>query len=65
MLLSDSVFDSEHDTAADKIAKAEIMVKLIRVALFTKLLSFMDIENLTKTVMGVITSENRPRLSHL
>ena len=65
ILLSDSGFDSEHDTVADKIAKAEITVKLIRVELFTKLLSFMDIENLTKTVMGVTTSENRLRLPHL
>jgi len=65
ILLSDSDFDSEHDTVADKIAKAEITVKLIRVELFTKLLSFMDIENLTKTLMGVTTSENRLRLPHL
>ena len=65
ILLSDSDFESEHDTAADKIVKAEITIKLTRVELFTKLLSFMDTENLTKTVMGVTTSENCPRLSHL
>ena len=65
ILLSDSDFESEHDTAADKIVKAEITIKLTRVELFTKLLSFMDIENLTKTLMGVTTSENRLRLPHL
>ena len=65
ILLSDSDFEGEHDTAADKIVKAEITIKLTRVELFTKLLSFMDIENLTKTLMGVTTSENRLRLPHL
>ena len=65
VLLSDSDCDSEHDIVANKIVKAEITVKLIRVELFTKLLSFMDIENLTKTVMGVTTSRNHPRLPHL
>jgi hypothetical protein len=59
-LLSDSDFDSEHETVADKITKAEITVKLIRVELFTKLLSFMDIEN--SMMMSVTTSENHHRL---
>ena len=64
ILLSDSDFEGEHDTAADKIVKAEITIKLTRVELFTKILSFMDIENLTRTVMGVTTSEDRHRLTY-
>jgi len=48
VLLFDSVLDREQDMAIERIMKTEIRVKLIRIELFTNVLSFMGMKILPR-----------------